>query len=130
LMLRLQSDLCHALLAAAEGKLAEVTLKWDPRPALCVVAASGGYPGTYKKGLPISGLEKADALPDTKVFHAGTKLADGQVLTDGGRVLAVTCLGDTIAEAQRRAYQAMSLIHFEGMHYRKDIGYQAIRLGG
>ncbi len=129
LMMRLQSDLCEVLLAVAESRLAEITLKWDSRPALCVIAASGGYPGAYKTGFPISGLEKADALPDTKVFHGGTKFRDGRVVTDGGRVLAVTCLGKTIAEAQHRVYQALGLIEFDGIYYRKDIGYQAIRLG-
>ncbi|MGA2497329.1 MAG: phosphoribosylamine--glycine ligase [Tepidisphaeraceae bacterium] len=129
LMMRLQTDLCEALLAVAEGRLGKVTLKWDRRPALCVIAASGGYPGSYKTGFPISGLEQADSLADTKVFHGGTKLRDGKVVTDGGRVLAVTCLGETIARAQKRVYQALELIHFEGMYHRKDIGYQAIRLG-
>jgi phosphoribosylamine--glycine ligase len=129
LMMRLRSDLCETLLAAAEGKLANATLQWDPRPSLCVIATSGGYPGPCKTGFPISGLDKADALPDTKVFHGGTKLCDGKPVTDGGRVLAVTCLGRDIAEAQKRAYQALGLIEFEGMYYRKDIGYQAIRLG-
>jgi phosphoribosylamine--glycine ligase len=127
LMMRLKSDLLEALLAVAEGRLDKIKLKWDPRPALCVVACSGGYPGKYKTGLAISGMDQADAMPDVKVFHAGTKLKDGQVVTDGGRVLAVTALGQNIAEAQRRAYQAMQHIHFEGMHYRKDIGHQAIR---
>mgnify|MGYP000194565283 CR=1 FL=1 len=129
LMMRLRSDLCEALLAVAEGRLDQVELNWDPRPAVCVIAASGGYPGSYKKHIPITGIENADALPDTRVFHAGTTLKDGQVVTDGGRVLAVTSLGRNIAEAQRRAYQAMKLIHFDGMHYRTDIGHQAIMLG-
>lgn len=129
LMMRLRSDLCEALLAVAEGRLDQVELNWDPRPAVCVIAASGGYPGSYKKHIPITGIENADALPDTRVFHAGTTLKDGRVVTDGGRVLAVTSLGKNIAEAQRRAYQAMKLIHFDGMHYRTDIGHQAIMLG-
>jgi phosphoribosylamine--glycine ligase len=127
LMMRLQSDLLEVLLAVAEGRLDQVSLKWDPRPSLSVVAASKGYPGPYTTGLPITGLEQADALPDTKVFHAGTRLVDGKPITDGGRVLAVTALGATIADAQRRAYDAMKLIHFDGMHYRKDIGHQALR---
>ena len=127
LMMRLKSDLLEVLLAVAENRLAQMSIEWDPRPALCVVAAAGGYPGRYESGLPISGLQQADALPDVKVFHAGTAMKDGQVVTAGGRVLGVTALGKTIAEAQKRAYQAMGLIHFEGMHYRKDIGHQAIR---
>lgn len=127
LMMRLQSDLLEVMLAVAEGRLDQVELKWDERPALCVVATSKGYPGPYPTGLPITGLEKADAIPDVKVFQAGTKLKDGQVVTDGGRVLGVTALGRTIADAQKRAYAAMEHIHFEGMHYRRDIGYQALR---
>ena len=90
-----------------------------------MVAASGGYPGKYQSGLPITGIADADAMPDVKVFQAGTK-GDGKIVTDGGRVLAVTALGDTIADAQKRAYQAMEKIHFEGMHYRKDIGHRAV----
>ena len=127
LMMRFRSDLLEAMLAVADGTLDKITLKWDPRPALCVVASSKGYPGNYPKGLPISGLQDADTIPDVKVFHAGTTGQDGQVVTDGGRVLAVTALGDTIAQAQRQAYQAMNLIHFDGMHYRKDIGHWAVR---
>jgi phosphoribosylamine--glycine ligase len=128
LMMRLKSDLAEVLLATAEGKLDKVQLQWDDRPALCVVAASGGYPGTYTNGREITGIKDADALPDTKVFHAGTAMQDGKLVTNGGRVLAVTCLGKTIADAQKRAYEAMGKIHFEGMHYRKDIGHQAIAL--
>jgi phosphoribosylamine--glycine ligase len=128
LMMRLQSDLLEVMLAVAEGRLDEVELKWDPRPALSVVATSKGYPGKYSTGVPISGIEKADALPEVKIFQGGTKFAsDGKgVLTDGGRVLSVTALGKTIAEAQHRAYEAMKLIHFEGMHYRRDIGHWAV----
>ena len=114
------------MLAVADGKLDQVELKWDTRPALAVVAASGGYPGKYKTGLPITGIADADAMRDVKVFHAGTKLDGKTLVTDGGRVLAVTALGDTIADAQKRAYQAMEKIHFEGMHYRKDIGKRAL----
>ncbi len=127
LMMRLQSDLLEVMLAVAENRLSEITLKWDERPALCVVASSAGYPGKYPTGLPITGLDDADALPDVKVFHAGTRLQDGKTVTDGGRVLSVTALGRDIAEAQTRAYQAMQKIHFDGIYYRKDIGYQAIR---
>jgi phosphoribosylamine--glycine ligase len=127
LMMRLQSDLLEAMLAVAEGTLDKTTLKWDPRPALCVVASSKGYPGNYSKGVPISGIANADALPDVKVFHAGTATRDDTIVTDGGRVLAVTALGNTIADVQKRAYQAMRLIHFDGMHYRRDIGHWAVR---
>jgi phosphoribosylamine--glycine ligase len=127
LMMRLKSDLLEVMLAVAEGRLDQVELEWDPRPAICVVATSKGYPGSYPTGLPITGMDKADSLPDVKVFQAGTKLHDGQVVTDGGRVLGVTALGRTIAEAQKRAYAGMELIHFDGMHYRRDIAHQALR---
>jgi len=126
LMMRLQSDLLEVMLAVAEGRLDQVELKWDPRPAMCVVAASGGYPGKYPTGLPITGIPDADAMRDVKVFQGGTKAQGKQILTDGGRVLSVTALGNTIAEAKKRAYEALSKIHFEGMHYRKDIGRQAV----
>jgi phosphoribosylamine--glycine ligase len=128
LMMRLQSDLLEVLLAVAEGRLDQVTLKWDPRPALCVVATAAGYPGKYETGVPISGIDKADAMPDTRVFQAGTAKRGGQVVTNGGRVLAVTCLGKTIDDAQRRAYAAMGQIQFQGMHYRRDIGHHAVRV--
>ncbi len=127
LMMRLKSDLLEVMLAVADGRLDEVELKWDPRPALCVVATSKGYPGSYPTGVEITGIEKADALPDVKVFHSGTKMVGGKLVTDGGRVLGITATGATVAEAQKRAYQAMSLIHFDGMHYRKDIAHQAVK---
>jgi phosphoribosylamine--glycine ligase len=127
LMMRLQSDLLEVMLAVAEGRLDKVELKWDRRPALCVVATSKGYPGSYPTGLPITGLKDADAMPDVKVFHSGTKRQGDQVVTDGGRVLSVTALGKNIQEARNRAYKAIEQIHFDGMHYRKDIGHQAVR---
>jgi phosphoribosylamine---glycine ligase len=127
LMMRLQTDLLEVMLAIADGKLDKVSLKWDPRPALCVVATSKGYPGEYPTGVPISGVEKADALPNVKVFHSGTRMDEKTLVTDGGRVLGVTALGNSIAEAQHNAYAAMNLIHFDGMHYRRDIGHRAIK---
>jgi phosphoribosylamine--glycine ligase len=127
LMMRLQSDLLEVMLAVADGKLDEVELKWDPRAALCVVASSKGYPGSYPTGLPVRGLEDADAIKDVKVFHSGTAKKGTDIVTDGGRVLAVTALGNTIADAQKRAYEAMGKIHFEGMHFRKDIGWRAMK---
>jgi len=130
LMMRLNSDLLEVMLAVAEGRLDQVTLKWDPRPALCVVAASRGYPGKYPTGVPITGVDKADGMPDVKVFQGGTRSDGGRLVTDGGRVLSVTALGKTLAEAQRRAYQAMGQIHFDGIHYRRDIGWRAIGRGG
>jgi phosphoribosylamine--glycine ligase len=129
LMMRLKSDLAEVMLAVAEGRLDQVEMKWDDRPAIAVVATSKGYPGKYPTGLPITGIDDVSSMRDVKVFHSGTKMVDGQLVTDGGRVLAVTALGDTIADAQRRAYEAMRKIHFDGMHYRRDIGHQAIKLG-
>jgi len=126
LMMRLKSDLVEAMLGVARHKLDEVTLEWDPRPAVCVVMASGGYPGSYTQGHPISGIDRAEAVGDVKVFHAGTALQDGRLVSAGGRVLGVTALGDTIADAQQRAYQAVQKIHWEGCHYRHDIASKAI----
>ncbi|UXY10714.1 phosphoribosylamine--glycine ligase [Kosakonia sp. ML.JS2a] len=126
IMLRMQSDLVELCLAACEGKLDEKTSQWDPRASLGVVIAAGGYPGNYRNGDVIHGLPLEEAA-DGKVFHAGTKLAaDDQVLTNGGRVLCVTALGNTVAEAQQRAYALMSDIHWEGSFSRRDIGYRAI----
>jgi phosphoribosylamine--glycine ligase len=127
LMMRFRGDLLEVMLAVAEGRLDKVELNWDPRPALCVVATSKGYPGPYEGGVPITGIANADSMRDVKVFQAGTRMAGGALVADGGRVLGVTALGDTVADAQKRAYQAMNLIHFEGMHFRRDIGQQAIR---
>src|SRR5205823_7296346 len=105
----------------------EDQLEWDPRPAVCVVMASQGYPGNYAKGKLITGLEEAAKLPDVKVFHAGTRIESGMVVTDGGRVLGVTALGDTLADAKKRAYEAVSKISFRGAHYRTDIADKALR---
>lgn len=127
LMMRLQSDLVEVMLAVIDGHLDQVHLRWDPRPAICVVAASGGYPGKYATGAPIEGLADAASMPDVKVFHSGTKAQGNKIVTDGGRVLGVTALGDTLADAHRRAYQAMEKIHFDKMHYRRDIGWQALQ---
>lgn len=127
LMMRIQGDLAKSLASVAKGSMDEVDLTFDPRPAVCVVAASKGYPGPYRKGLEIKGIPAADALKDVKVFHSGTKLQGGSLVTDGGRVLGITALGDTIADAQKRAYEAAGKISFEGMHYRRDIAHQALR---
>jgi phosphoribosylamine--glycine ligase len=124
LLMRLRSDLVELAEAALEGRLDQVTADWDPRPALGVVLAAPGYPGTVRKGEPIGGL--GDDLPDTKVFHAGTAERDGRVVTAGGRVLCVTAVGETVAEAQRLAYARASRISWPGMHYRRDIGYRAV----
>ena len=126
LMMRLKSDLLEAMVATCRHRLDEVRLEWDPRPAVCVVMASGGYPGSYEKGFEITGIEEAEALGDVKVFHAGTTVADGKLLTNGGRVLGVTALGDTIAAARDRAYQAVEKIHWQGAYYRRDIAAKAV----
>lgn len=126
-LMRLKSDLAAILMAAADGKLDEIeALEWDTRPSVCVVMAAEGYPGDYAKNLPIRGLEDAAQVPDAKVFHAGTKLVDGQVLTDGGRVLGVTALGDTVSEAKLHAYQAVKCIRWDGAWCRKDISDKAV----
>jgi phosphoribosylamine--glycine ligase len=129
LLMRLKSDLVDLLEAVAIERLDEFEgrLEWDPRPAVCVVLASKGYPGHYEKGYPIEGLGAAARLPDVKVFHAGTRLDGQRVLTDGGRVLGVTALGDTLADARRRAYEAVACIHFSGMTYRRDIADKALQ---
>lgn len=123
---RLEDDLADLLLASAEGRLAGRELRWKPGAAVCVVMASAGYPGSSPKGLPIRGLDAAAALPGVKVFHAGTALREGRVVTNGGRVLGVTATGDAVAEARRRAYAAVAAIQFEGAQWRTDIGSKAL----
>jgi phosphoribosylamine--glycine ligase len=126
IMLRLQSDLVELCLAACNGKLDKTTSNWDPRPSLGVVMAAGGYPAEYRNGDVIHGLPLEEAA-DGKVFHAGTKLLeDDRVVTNGGRVLCVTALGNTVAAAQARAYELMKDIHWDGSFSRSDIGYRAI----
>ncbi|GAA6130866.1 phosphoribosylamine--glycine ligase [Halopseudomonas sabulinigri] len=125
IMLRLQSSLVDLIEAAEAGTLDQIEAHWDPRPSLGVVLAAGGYPGDYAKGLPISGLQDAQAT-DGKVFHAGTALADGQVVTSGGRVLCATALGADIQSAQQAAYRLAEKIRWDGSFYRSDIGYRAI----
>jgi phosphoribosylamine--glycine ligase len=124
--MRLQSDLLDVLEATVDGKLDEIEpLVWDPRPAVCVVMASEGYPGPYERGLPIRGLEEAAKLPDVKIFHAGTAISNGQVVTNGGRVLGVTALGQTIPAAKLQAYTAVKQIRWQGAWCRKDISNKA-----
>jgi phosphoribosylamine--glycine ligase len=126
LMLRLKSDLLPALLAVAEGRLADVALDWHDDAALCVVMAANGYPGAYAKGSEIRGLEKAGADPNVQIFHAGTRREGDRILADGGRVLGVTARGNTIAEAKARAYAAIDKIDWPGGFYRRDIGRRAV----
>jgi len=127
ILMRLDSDLVDIMLAVSEGALVPEMVRWKPQAAVCVVAAAKGYPGSYEKGFPITGLEDAALLPDTVVFHAGTADRDDNVVTNGGRVLGVTALGADVAEAISRAYAAMGRLHFDGIHYRKDIGARALK---
>lgn len=125
IMMRLQSDLVELCLAAVNGKLDSIQSKWDPRPALGVVMAANGYPGKYTTHDEIHGLP-LNSTPDSKVFHAGTVLENGKVYTHGGRVLCVTALGNSVLQAQQRAYALLKPIHWHGCFYRHDIGYRAI----
>lgn len=125
IMMRLRSDLVTLCLAAVEGRLDRTSVEWDPRTALGVVHAAGGYPGSYHKGLPIHGLDHGDS-DEVKVFHAGTSLAGDTVLTNGGRVLCVTALGQTVGEAQHRAYRRSEEVGWQEAFYRRDIGYRAV----
>ncbi|MDB6083595.1 MAG: phosphoribosylamine--glycine ligase, partial [Gammaproteobacteria bacterium] len=125
IVMRLQSDLVGLCSAALAGELDRVQIRWDSRAALGVVMAAGGYPDGYRKGDAILGLEAAAELPG-KVFHAGTRQRGSQVVTAGGRVLCAVGLGDTVGAAQRQAYALIEKIHWDGMHYRSDIGYRAI----
>jgi phosphoribosylamine---glycine ligase len=127
LLMRLRSDLVDVLEATIDGRLEEMApMDWDPRPAVCVVMASEGYPGDYRKGLPIRGLDQAAEVPDVKVFHAGTADKDGQIVTNGGRVLGVTGLGSSIAQAKLQAYTAVKRIRWDGAWCRKDISDKAL----
>lgn len=128
LIMRLKSDLMDILEAVVDQQLDQIDApEWDTRPAICVVMASQGYPGDYEKGRPITGIDAADALPDVKVFHAGTRLENDTVLTDGGRVLGVTALGDTISVAKLNAYTAVQKIRWAGGWCRKDISDKALQ---
>jgi len=127
LMLRLKSDIVPVMEAVIDGRLDRCTLDIDDRASVCVVMASGGYPGDYSKGLPISGLDTAGQMEDVVVFHAGTARKDGAVVTNGGRVLGVTALGETVQKAISRAYEATGKISWAHAHYRSDIGQKALR---
>jgi phosphoribosylamine--glycine ligase len=127
ILMRLESDLVSAMEAAIEGRVSDGDFKWSPQPAVCVVLASGGYPGTFAAGKKIVGLEQASQQEGVKVFHAGTSCQDGTYYTTGGRVLGVTARGDTLGEAVERAYATVSRIGFEGMHYRKDIAARTVK---
>ncbi len=127
LLMRLQSDLLDVLEATVDGTLDRLApLRWDPRPAICVVMASQGYPGEYEVGFPIRGLDEAAALPDVKIFHAGTARQSDQIVTSGGRVLSVTALGNSISAAKLQAYKAVKCIRWDGAWCRKDISDKAL----
>jgi phosphoribosylamine--glycine ligase len=130
LLMRMKSDLVPVLEATIDGKLAGQKVDWEDRATVCVVMASAGYPGSYEKGKVISGLQEAAKVRDTFVFHAGTGLKEGKVVTNGGRVLGVTALGSGIQEAIQRAYEAVAKISWEGAYYRKDIGQKALQRMG
>jgi phosphoribosylamine--glycine ligase len=125
ILFRLRSDLVELMEASIDGRLAQIDVQCDPRPAVCVVMAAGGYPDTYAKGHPIRGLEDAARVPDTFVFHAGTARKGGDIVTSGGRVLGVTARGATIQDAVAAAYRAAERISWDGAHYRKDIARKA-----
>jgi phosphoribosylamine--glycine ligase len=129
ILVRLESDLVDAIEACIDGRLADTTLRWTPGASACVVASSGGYPGSYKTGFPITGLGAAAQVPGVEVFHAGTALMGGQLLTAGGRVLGVTAAADSLQEALDRAYRVMAEIFFEGIYSRRDIGHRALKGG-
>ena len=122
---RLKSDLLDLLEATIDGKLQDASIEWDARPAVTVVMASGGYPGKYATGKAISGLDSCSHIEDVHIFHAGTRRENGGIVTSGGRVLAVTALGQTVSDARARAYEAVARIDFEGAHYRRDIALPA-----
>ncbi len=123
---RMKTDLVEVIEATIDGTLNKIQIEWNKCACVCVVAASGGYPGSYEKGKEISGLDKVKGMGDVMVFHAGTKKENGKILTAGGRVLGVTALGGDIKQAIDKSYEAMDKITFEGMHYRTDIGRKAL----
>jgi phosphoribosylamine--glycine ligase len=127
---RLADDLLDLLEASVDGTLGHHELKWSSGPAFCVVMASGGYPGAYPKGKPIHGMEALRTMPNVKVFHAGTSRAGEQLVTSGGRVLGVTAWANDLANAREAAYAGVEAIHFEGAHFRRDIGTRALEWPG
>ena len=127
ILMRLESDLLEALEASAAGRVSDGDFRWSPDPAVCVVMASGGYPGAFEAGKQIVGIDEAERLPGVKVFHAGTTRRDGAYYTSGGRVLGVTATGKDLPDAVNHAYDAVMKIRFEGMHYRKDIAARGLK---
>ena len=127
IMMRLRSDLSEILMASLDGQLAAVGARWSPNPSVCGVLCSRGYPGKKETGKVITGVDAAESRGGVKVFHAGTAFRDRQLLTAGGRVLGVTAIGEDLPSAIEQAYVAVSKIHFDGMHYRRDIGAKGMR---
>ena len=127
ILLRLESDLLGALEACVEGRLSETEFRWKPGASACVIASSGGYPGSYQTGYEITGLEDAAKVPGVQIFHSGTALVGGTLRTSGGRVLGVSAAADTLAEALARAYEAIERIQFEAIYFRRDIGNRALK---
>ena len=127
ILARLDSDLVEAIEACVEGRLSETEFRWKTGASACVIASSGGYPGSFETGLAITGLEKVEAMQGVQVFHSGTKLEGGKLVTGGGRVLGVTASADSLPEALELAYEAMGKIHFDGIYFRHDIGHRALK---
>ena len=133
ILVRMENDLVEALEACIDGKLAEVEWKWKPGASACVIASSGGYPGSYRTGLAIGGLDAKGQLPEgggVQVFHSGTAVADGKLVTSGGRVLGVTAAAPTLQQALNEAYAGLQGIEFEGIYFRRDIGHRALKKKG
>ncbi|MBU4484053.1 phosphoribosylamine--glycine ligase, partial [bacterium] len=126
ILIRLKSDLVELMEAVCDGKLDQLKLEWDPRPSVCVVMASDGYPASYEKGFEISGLDEASEADNVVVFHAGTVIKNGRYVNNGGRVLGVTALGKDIKDAITRTYEAVGKISWKGVHFRNDIGQKAL----
>jgi phosphoribosylamine--glycine ligase len=126
LLMRMKSDIVPILLAAAEGDIGGLEIEWHDKAAVCVVMAAEGYPGDYRRGDVIAGLDAAAGIEELFVFHAGTALHDDEFVTNGGRVLGVTALGTTVREAIERAYRGVAAIAWDGVHYRRDIGAKAL----
>jgi phosphoribosylamine--glycine ligase len=126
ILMRLRSDLADLLMTSRQGQLSTLDVHWSPNPSVCVVLASKGYPGKPEVDKPITGYDAAEALGGVKIFHAGTRMQDHQLLTAGGRVMGVTAVAADLPSAIQRAYAGVSKLQFEGMHYRKDIGAKAL----
>ena len=127
ILVRLESDLMDALEAVIDGRLSDTEMRWKRGASACVIACSNGYPGSYQTGFPIAGLDAASTVPGVEVFHSGTSLIDGRLVTAGGRVLGATAAAGSLDEALARAYEAMAEIHFDGIYYRRDIGRRALK---